>query len=44
MSAASPQQFFQWVSLVRFWQRWFDAFVEESVLLNYICTYLTSNT
>jgi hypothetical protein len=44
LSHASPQQFFQWVSLVRFWQKWFDVLVEESVLLNYTCTFLTSHT
>jgi hypothetical protein len=44
MSNATPQQFFQWVSLIRFWQRWFDALVEESLLLNYTCTHLTSHT
>jgi hypothetical protein len=44
LSHASPQQFFEWVSLVRFWQKWFDVLVEESVLLNYTCTYLTSHT
>ena len=44
MSNATPQQFFEWVSLIRFWQRWFDALVEESLLLNYTCKYFTSTS
>lgn len=42
MSNATPQQFFQWVSLIRFWQRWFDALGQDSLVLNYTCNYLTS--